>query len=145
MLGAGLLDQGIGGLRPTSSLQPLLQCGLVISNLPRGSKGKEVLKFRPDDLLQNNGAGGFQPSIQIDGAKHRLECIHQKCGLCPTATFFFAAAQAKILPQFQTLGDVDQVILADEMSAQLRELTLAELRKAAEELLGGDQTENGVP
>lgn len=48
------------------------------------------------------------------------------------------------MPQLEFLGHADKVSFADQMSPQLRQFSFVESGKMPEQLLAGDQSENGI-
>ena len=66
-----------------------------------------------------NGRETSRPASKIHRAEHGFQRVHQERGLVAAPAFFFAAAQAQVLAQIELLGDMDQMVLADQVRPQL--------------------------
>ena len=98
-----------------------------------------VRQFRLHNRAHDEVPRHLPAAIQIHGGQNRLQRIDQKACFGAPATFFFAAAEAHVLANMQLLGDVQQMPLPYQVSAQLGKLPFMKFREALKQRLAGHQ------
>jgi hypothetical protein len=144
-----LVGENVLGLAGADSLKVLLEGGLVVADGSRegvasAESGVEVRQGRFDDLFFDEGAGGGESSVEIEGGDDGFEGVGEESGLATAAAGVLSATEAKEGAEADAGGDGGEVTAADERGAETGELTFAGVGEAAEECFGDEQPEDGV-
>jgi hypothetical protein len=130
MVGAALVGEDIMGLASAGGLEVLLQCGFVVAD--GSAEGVAALhgevKVRKgglDDVLFDEGAGGVEAAIEIEGGDDGFEGIGEKGGLAAAAALFLAATETEKRAEINAGGDFAKVATADEGGAKTGQFALA--------------------
>jgi hypothetical protein len=97
-----------------------------------------------DDVLFDEGAGGVEAAIEVEGCDDGFEGVGEECGLAAAAALFFAATEAEERAEVDASGDLAEVAAADEGGAEAGQFAFARGGEAMEERFGDDEAENGV-
>jgi len=140
MLGAGLVDDGVGGADGRNGLQQFLEPALGIRI------GRIDLHFLEElaGLGEDDAAHSDEVAIEIHGTDERFEGVGQSGGALASAIGFFAASHHEVFADANALGQDAQPFAGDDAGADLGELAFAEALVLVEEVLGEDELENGV-
>ena len=95
-------------------------------------------------MLFDEGAGGVEAAVEIEGGDDGFEGVGEKSGLSAAAALLFAAAEAKERAEVDAGGDLAEMAAADERGAEAGEFALAGAGETAEERFGDDEAEDGV-
>src|SRR5215469_12380031 len=95
-------------------------------------------------MSKDQSACSFEAGIQVDGAKHGFERIHQKCGFLSPAAFLFTSAQMQITSELQPFRHINKVVPADQMGPQFRELTFRKMRETPEQFFGCHKPKHSI-
>ena len=127
----------------------LLQGGFVVAD--GAAEGVAVLQGEVkigergfDDVLFDEGAGGGEAAVEIEGGDDGFEGVGEEGGLSAAAAVFFAAAEAEERAEVDAGGDFAEVAAADEGGAKPGEFALAGAGEAPEEGFGDSEAEDGV-
>src|ERR1019366_8888698 len=96
------------------------------------------------DRLLNETLRYFQAGIEEQGGNDRLQSIHQQSNLAAAAAPLLTPPQAKVLSKFQFPRRTKQVAGADQVRAQLGELSFLIFGKALEKLPAHHKTQHRV-
>jgi hypothetical protein len=149
VVGTALVGEDVLGLAGADGLKVLLEGRLVVADGSRegvsGAKGgAEVGQGGLDDLFFDEGAGGGETSVEIEGGDDGLEGIGEEGGLAAAAAGVLSAAEAQEGAEADAGGDRGEVTAADERGAETGELTFAGVGEAEEESFGDEEPEDGV-
>ena len=149
MVGAALVGEDVVGLSGAGGLEVLLQGGFVVADGSAegvaGLHGEvKIGQGGLDDVLFDEGAGGVEAAVEIEGGDDGFKGVGEKCGLPAAAALFFAAAEAEERAEVDASGDLAEMTAADERGAETSQFALAGGGEAAEERFGDDEAENGV-
>jgi len=97
-----------------------------------------------DDVALDEGAGGFETAVEIEGGDDGFECVGEERGLLTASALFFSAAEAEHGSEADTLSDVTQVAAADEGGTEAGEFALTCVRELAVEAVGDCEAEDSV-
>ena len=102
MVGAALIGEDVVGLAGAGGLEMLLQGGFVVADGSAeglaGLDGEvEIREGGLDDVLFDEGAGGVEAAIEVEGCDDGFEGVGEECGLAAAAALFFAATEAEAL------------------------------------------------
>ncbi len=100
MVGTALVGEDVMGLAGTGGLEMLLQRGFMVAD--GAAEGVAVLhgevkvgERRLDDVLFDEGAGGGETTVEIEGGDDGFKGVGEEGGLFAAAALFFAAAEAE--------------------------------------------------
>jgi len=149
VVGAALGGEDVVGLAGTAGLEMFLKSGFVVADGPRegvaGLQGEvEIGEGRLDDMSLDEGAGGVEAAIEIEGGDDGFEGIGEQGWLFAAATLLFSAAEEKEVSQADAGGYMAEVVAADERGAETGELSFSGGGEATEERFGDGETEDGV-
>src|SRR6266700_2033643 len=96
-------------------------------------------------MTEDERARCLKSGVEVHGAENRLQRVHQDCSFVAPAALFFSPAQAQIPSELEAFGCMNQVILANQMSAQFRKLPFTEFGKATKQFFCRDQTQDRIP
>jgi hypothetical protein len=89
-----------------------------------------------DDVLFDEGAGGVEAAIKVEGGDDGFEGVGEKGGLAAAAALFFAATETKERAEVDAGGDLAQMAAADQGGAKTGQFALAGGCEAMEEGFG---------
>ena len=93
---------------------------------------------------ENEAADGFQIAVEIHGADQGLEGIGQSGGALASATGLLPATQHEVVAETKGRGVLFQALARDETGAEFGELSFAEGREKAVEVVGDDELQDRV-
>ena len=97
-----------------------------------------------DDVLFDEGAGGVESAVEVEGGDDGFEGVGEQGGLLAAAALLFSAAEAEVSAEVDAGGDFAEMTAADEGGAEAGELAFARGGEAVEEGFGDGQAEDGV-
>jgi hypothetical protein len=97
-----------------------------------------------DDVLFDEGAGGVEAAIEVEGGDDGFEGVGKKGGLPAATALFFAATETEERAEIDAGGDLAEVAAADEGGTKTGQFALTGGGEAMEERFGDDEAENGV-
>ena len=149
MVGAALVGEDVVGLAGAGGLEVLLEGGFVVAD--GSAEGVAALHGEVeigqgglDDVLFDEGAGGVEAAIEVEGGDDGFEGVGEQGGLAAAAALFFAATEAEERAEVDAGGDLAEVAAADEGGAETGQFALAGGGEATEEGFGDDEAEDGV-
>jgi len=89
-------------------------------------------------------AGLGQAAVDVHRADHRLEGVGQDRGLVPAAGDLLAPAEPDVVAQAELARHLGERAHLDHRGTELGQLSLGQVRVAAEQGVGHDQAENRV-
>ena len=130
MVGAALIGEDVVGLAGAGGLKVLLESGFVVADGAAEGfaavKGEvEVGKGRFDDVLFDEGAGGREATIEIEGGDDGFESVGEERGLFAAAALLFAAAEEEERAEVDAGAYFAKVAATDEGGAETGEFPLA--------------------
>ena len=138
VVGTALVGEDVVRLAGAGGLEMLLQRGFVIAD--GSAEGVAALhgevKIRQgglDDVLFDEGAGGVETAIEVEGCDDGFEGVGEECGLAAAAALFFAATEAEERAEVDASGDLAEVAAADEGGAEAGQFAFARGGEAMEE------------
>jgi hypothetical protein len=78
-----------------------------------------------DDVLFDEGAGGVEAAIEVEGGDDGFEGVGKKGGLPAATALFFAATETEERAEVDAGGDLAEVAAADEGGAETGQFALA--------------------
>ncbi len=97
-----------------------------------------------DDVFFDEGAGGVEAAVEVEGGDDGFEGVGEQGGLSAASALLFAAAEAQERAEVDAGGDFAEMAAADEGGAEAGEFALARGREAAEEGFGDGEAEDSV-
>jgi len=129
MRGTPRLDDGINRQRDSLALQILLQqCLAVLAKC----LWIDCLQHRLEQLA-DDGAGSIESAVQKDRAENSLHCVSQDRRATEAAAFHFSFAQPQKVGEDQSLGDIGERLLLDQVGTQPRQITFVQTRVLLEQ------------
>ena len=133
---AGLLAVG---------LEALLERGFEVAGEGTFLEGLlEIGQGGLDDLAADEGGGGGEAAVEIDGGDHGFEGVGEDGGLAAAAVAILTAAEAKEAAELEAACDAGEVIAADDGGAEAGEVAFLGGGELAQEGLGGGEAEDGI-
>src|SRR5438067_4790328 len=130
MVGTALVGEDVMGLAGAGRLQVLLQRGFVVAD--GSAEGVAALHGEVkmgqsgfDDVLFDEGAGGVEATIEVEGGDDGFEGVGEKGGLAAATALFFAATETEERAEIDAGGDLAEVAAADEGGAKTGQFALA--------------------
>ena len=133
--------RGVVRLAGSGGLEALLEGGFVVADGSAegvaGLQGEvEVGHGGGDDVLLDEGAGGGEAAVEIDGGDEGFEGVGEDCGLFAATALLFSATEEEVGAEVDAGGYFSEMAAADERGAETGELALAGVGEAAEESFG---------
>jgi len=150
MVGAALGGEDVVGLAGSVGLEVLLQGGFVIADGAAEGvaalQGKvEIGKSRFNDVFFDEGAGGIESAVEVEGGDDSFQGVGEKSWLSAAPTLLFAAAKKEQRAEVDSRGYLTKVASADERRAETGQFALAGSWEAAKERFGDDEAKDRVP
>ena len=135
MVGTALRGEDVLGLAGSGGLEVLLEGGLVVADGSAeglgGCQGAVKIGQRGlDDVVFDEGAGGVESAVEVESGDDGFEGVGEESGLLAASALLFSAAEAKVRPKVDALGDVAEMTAADEGGAEAGQLALAGVRRS---------------
>jgi hypothetical protein len=127
----------------------LLEGGFVVANgaaegFAALESEMEVGESGLDDVFFDEGPGGVEASVEIEGGDDGFESVRQERGFFAAAGLFFATPEAQEGAEIDAGGYLAEMTAADERGAEAGEFALAGGWEAAEESFGDGEAEDSV-
>ena len=130
VVGAALVGEDVVGLAGAGGLEVLLQGGFVVAD--GSAEGVAALHGEVkigegglDDVLFDEGAGGGEAAVEVEGGDDGFEGVGEKRGLSAASALLFAAAEEEVRAEVDAGGDLAEMTAADEGGAEAGEFALA--------------------